>query len=61
MNGFRPVGDIATVTVLGAAWLDMLSTGLTIVATAAALVYTLIRISETQSFRRFVAWIRSKL
>ena len=55
----RPL-DIATAGTLFAAWANVLSTGLTILATAAALVYSLIRISETERFKQFINWIRRK-
>lgn len=56
----KAVGDIAAGGVVAMAWLGVLSTALTILATGAALVYSIIRISETQRFQQFVDWIRRK-
>lgn len=56
----KAVGDIVAGSAVVVAWLGVLSTALTILATAAALVYSLIRISETQRFKQFIDWIRRK-
>lgn len=40
---------------LVAAWLDVLSNGLTILATAAAFTYTCFKMYELPAFQRFIA------
>lgn len=46
---FKHLADAASITTVIAAWLGVFSTALTIIATAAALVWTCIRIFETKT------------